>query len=94
MVLILRIIFTTKDTKQSYLPEGTLSAEDNKNLSALLSNGSESSVYWNKYERESENKNTSTNVYRYFLESNFASINRFFVRVYLNRDNDLEIFKS
>ena len=44
--------------------------------------------------KEKVKTKTLQQMYIYFLESNFASINRFFVRVYLNRDNDLEIFKS
>ena len=41
------IIFTIKDTKL-YVPVVTLSARDNQNLSKLLSNGFERSVYWNE----------------------------------------------
>ena len=30
------------------------------------------------------------NEYRYFIESNFVGVNRLFVLVYLNRDNDVK----
>ena len=39
--------------------------------------------------KKSENKNT-TNIYRYFLESNFVGVNRLFVLVYLNGGNDVK----
>ena len=52
------IIFTIKDTKLS-VPIATLLARDNKKLSKLLSKGHERSVYWNKYKKKSEIKNTT-----------------------------------
>ena len=42
-----------------------------------------------KKKKKRENKNT-TNENRYFLASNFAAINRLFVSVYLNGDNDVK----
>ena len=74
------VIFTIKDSKL-YIPVGTLSARENKRLSAFLSKGFERSVYWNEYKTKSYNKNT-INEYRYFLESNFFGANRLFVLVY------------
>ena len=47
--------FTIKDTKL-YVLVVTLSAKDNRKLSALLSKGSERSIYWNEYKTKSENK--------------------------------------
>ena len=35
-----------------------------------------------------------TNEYRSFIELNFAEVNRLFVLVYLNRDNDVKRFKT
>ena len=49
------IIFTIKDTKW-YFPVVTLSAKENQKLSKLLRKGFERSVYWNEYERKTENK--------------------------------------
>ena len=71
----------------------TLSARDNQNLSKILSKGFERSVYWDEYQRTNENKNT-TNQYRYFLKSNFAGVNRLFVLIYLNRNNDVKRFNA
>ena len=50
------------------------------------------SVYWNEHKTKSENKNT-INQYRYFLESNFASVNRLLVLVYLNWNHDVKRYK-
>ena len=44
-------------------------------------------MYWNEYKTKSENK-TTTNEYRYFIESNFVGVNRLLVLVYSNQDND------
>ena len=85
-------IFTVKDTKL-YVPVVILLARNNQKLSKLLSKGFERSVYWNEYKTESENKNT-TQQYRYFPESNFVGVNRLFVLVYSNNDDDTKIFKT
>ena len=60
-----RIIFTIKDTKL-YVPELTLSARDNQELSKLLSKVFERSVYWNEYKTKYDNKNI-TNEFRFFF---------------------------
>ena len=39
------------------------------------------------------NENTS-NEYRYFLELNFVGVNRLFVLVYKNQDDDVKRFKA
>ena len=70
------IIFTKKDRKL-YVPVVTLSAKDNQTLSKFLSKRFERSGYWNEYKTKNENK-TTTNEYRYFLESNFVGVNRLF----------------
>ena len=85
-------IFTLKDTKL-YVPAITLSGRDNQKLSKLLSKGFERSVYWSEYKTKRDDKNT-TNEFRYFLELNFVAVNRLFVLVYLNRDNDVKRFKT
>ena len=43
--------------------------------------------------KKSENKIT-TNEHKYFVESNFVGVNRFFVLVYLNRNIDVKRFKT
>ena len=86
------LIFTIKNTKL-YVPDVILTARDNEKLSKLLSKGFERSVYWNEYRTKSVTK-TTTNEFRYFLESNFVEVNRLFVLVYLNRANDVKRFKT
>ena len=86
------IIFTITDTKL-YVPVITLAAKENQKLSKLLIKGLEKSVYLNEYETKSENKNT-TNEYRYFLESNFVGVNRLFILIYTNENDDAKRFKA
>ena len=86
------IIFSIKDTKL-YVLVVTLSTRDNQKLSKLLSKGFERSVYWNEYKTKSDNKNI-TNKLRFFLESNFAAVNRLFALVYTNQDAAFKIFKA
>ena len=86
------IIFTIKDTKL-YVPVVTLSAKDNQKLSKLVSKGFERSFYWNECKTKSGDKN-KTNKFRYFLESNFIGINRLFVLVYSNRNDDVKRFNA
>ena len=82
------IIVTIKDTKL-YVPVVTLSAK----LSKLLSKGFERSVYWNENKTKSENKNAK-NECIYFLESNFAGVNRLFLLVYTNEDANAKRFNA
>ena len=86
------IIFTIKDTKL-YFPFVALSIRDKQKLSKLLSKGFQRSVYQNGYKIKNENKNT-TNKYRYFLESNFVEVNRFFILVYANEDENSRRYKG
>ena len=76
-----------------YVPIVTLLARDNQKLSKRLSRGFEISIYWNEYITKSENKNT-TNEYRCFLKSDFVGINRLFVLVYTNGDDNAKRFKA
>ena len=46
-------------------------------------------MYWNEYKTKSENKNT-INEYRYFLESNFARADRFFVLIYSKQNDNVK----
>ena len=86
------IIFTIKDARL-YVPVVTLSARDSEKLSKLLNKGYERSVYWNECKTKIENKNT-TKQYRYFPESKFVGINRLFMLVYSNNDNDCKRSKT
>ena len=86
------IIFTIKDTNL-YVPAVALSVRDNRKLLKRLSKAFERSVYWNEYKTKRESNNT-TNEYRYILESNFAGVNRLFVLVYSNKDDNTKKFKA
>ena len=66
---------------------------DNQRLSKILRKGFERSVYWNEQKTKSENKET-TNEHRYFLESNFVWVNRLFVLVYTNHDDNVKRFNT
>ena len=81
-----------KDTTL-YVPVVTLSLRDNQKLPKLLSKGFERSVYWNEYKTKNENKNT-TNEYKCFFKSNFVRVNRLFVLVYSNVDDNSKRFKT
>ena len=93
------IIFTIIDTKL-YVPVVTLSAKYNQKLSIGVNFlgqdlkhqfiGMNIYIYIYIY---IYNKNTA-NEYRYFLESNFVGVNRLFVLIYLNRNNDVKRFND
>ena len=85
-------IFKIKDTKL-YVSVVTLLVRDSQRLSKRLSKDFERSVYWKEYKTKSEDKNTA-NEFRYFLESNFVGVNRLFVLVYSNHDNNAKRFKG
>ena len=85
------IIFTIKDTKL-YIHQVTLSAKDKRKMSKFISKSFERTVCWNKYKTKSENKNT-TNEYRYFLQSNFVGVNRLFILIYWNVDDNVKSIK-
>ena len=72
------MILTIKDTKLYFLVI-ILSAKDNQKLSKSLSKGFESSFYWNGYKTKSANKNR---------------VNRLFILVYLNQDDNVKTFKT
>ena len=86
------IIFTIKDTKL-YVPAVTLSIKDHQKLSKFLSKTFERSVYWHEHKTKTENKNTA-NEYRYLFKSNFFGVNRLFVLVYSNQDENAKRIKT
>ena len=63
-----RPIFTIKDTTL-YFPVVTFSVRDHQKLSKSLSKGFERSLYWNKYKKKSDIRNT-TNKFRCFIGMN------------------------
>ena len=60
---------------------------------SLLSKVFEKSVYWNEYKTKSDIRDT-TSEYKYFLESNFVGVNRWFVLIYSIQDNDAKRYKT
>ena len=80
------MIFTIKDTKL-YVLIVTLSAKDNQKLSKHLSKGLERPYLWNRYNAKSQSKNR-TNDHSYFPKSKLVAVNRLFVLIYLNKDDD------
>ena len=86
------IIFTIKDTKL-YVPAVTLSIKDHQKLSKFLSKTFERSVYWHEHKTKNENKKTA-NEYRYLFKSNFFGVNRLFVLVYSNQDENAKRIKT
>ena len=58
-----------------------------------ISKGFERSVYWNEYKTKSRSKNMTIE-YRYFLELNLLGVNRLFLLIYLNREDDAKRFKA
>ena len=86
------ITFTIKDTKR-YIPVVTLSAKDYQKLSKFPSKDFERSVYRNECTKKCENKNTK-NGFRYFLESNFVVVNRLFLLIYSNQDDNVKRYKA
>ena len=61
-------------------------------LSERLSKGFERLVYWNEYKTKNESKNMTSEP-GYFLESNFVGINRLYVLVYFNRNDDVKKYR-
>ena len=90
------ITFTTINTKL-LVPEVTLLTEYNKNNRIPLAKDFKDqfiiSVYWSEYKKNNENKNKA-NEYRYFLESNFAEVNKLFLLVHSNQEDDSKSHKA
>ena len=86
------IFFTIKDTKL-YVPVVTLSVKDKQKVSNFLSKGFDRSIYWNEYKSKNEIQNR-TNEYKYFLKSIFVGVNRLFVLVYPNQNENSKRFKT
>ena len=84
-----KIIFNNIKNTKLYLPVFTLSATDNQKLL----NGFERLMYWNQCKAKCESKSTA-NGYRYFIKSDFVGVNKLFVLVYFNGNNDVKWYKA
>ena len=86
------IVFTINDTTLC-VPVVTLLAKNNRGLSECLNKWFERSALWNKCKTKSENKNM-TKEFKHFLESNFVGVNRLFILIFPNEDNNPKMYKT
>ena len=91
--MLILITFFYYQRHKTLCPVVTLSAKDNQKLSKFFTKGFERSVYWNEFKTKSENKNT-TSKYIFFLESKFVGVNRLFVIIYSNQDDNIKRYKA
>ena len=90
-----KAIFNITDAKL-YVQIVTLSAEDNVNLSKLLSEGFKRTVYWDEHtvignEMVEIAANNEEKYIRELLESSFQGVKRFFVLAYKNKEGDNKV---
>ena len=72
-----------------YVPIATLSTKDNVDLTKHLNEGFKRSVYWSEYKSTIETKEADTNNRKRFpLDSSFQMVNRLFVLVFNDVNND------
>ena len=84
-------MFTIKD-KKLYVPFATLSAKPIKNYQNFIVKGMKYRCIGMNI-KKSQNKST-TNPYRYFLESNFVGVNRLFAFIYPSQNNSVKQFNA
>ena len=83
-----KTIFKITSTKWC-VPIVTLSTKDNVNLAKQLNERFKRSVYWNEQKSKIETKEAdANNLKRFPLDASFQGVNRFFVLVFNNTDND------
>ena len=76
-------VFIINDTKL-YVPDVTLSKEDNKGFIEQQNKGFQRSIYWNEYKTKEQNEDAANNVFKYInLDPSFQGVNRLFVMAYL-----------
>ena len=73
--------FTIKDAKL-YVPVVTLSIENNRKLSKLLSKGFKRSIYWNKYKVIPNRPYNTNEGIRELLDSSYQRVKRLFALAY------------
>ena len=80
-------VFIINDTKL-YVPDVTLSKEDNKDFVEQQNKRFQRSIYWNEYKTKEINEDADANVFNYInLDPSFQGVNRLFIMAY-NRAND------
>ena len=81
-------VFIINDTKL-YVPDITLSKEDNKDFIDQQNKGFQRSIYWNEYKTKEQNENADNNVFKYInLDPSFQGVNRLFVMAYSRENNN------
>ena len=79
-------VFIINDTKL-YVPDVTLSKEDNKDFIEQQNKGFQRSIYWNEYKTKEKTEDTDANATKYInLDHSFQGVNRLFLMAY-NRAN-------
>ena len=89
IVVTILITFLLSKTQNCIFPSLFYHRKTIKSNQIVSGKVFERSVYWSKYKAKSKKKDT-TNEYKYFLESNFAGINRLVALIYSNVTNDAE----
>ena len=78
-----------------YVPIVTLSTKDNVNLTKQLNEGFKRLVYWNEYKSRVETNTADTNnVIRFPLDASFQGVNRLFVLVFNNVNDDNKVERN
>ena len=81
-------VFIINDTKL-YVPDITLSKEDNKDFIDQQNKGFQRSIYWNEYKTKEQNENADNNVFKYInLDPSFQGVNRLFVMAFSRENNN------
>ena len=81
-------VFIINDTKL-YVPDITLSKEDNKDFIDQQNKGFQRSIYWNEYKTKEQNQNADNNVFKYInLDPSFQGVNRLFVMAFSRENNN------
>ena len=79
-------VFIINDTKL-YVPNVTLSKEDNKDFIEQQNKGFQRSIYWNEYKTKEKTEDTDANATKYInLDHSIQGVNRLFLMAY-NRAN-------
>ena len=79
-------VFIINDTKL-YVPDVTLSKEDNKDFIEQQNKGFQGSIYWHEYKTKEKNEDQDANVFKYInLDPSFQGVNRLLVMAYNRED--------
>ena len=75
-------LFIINDTKL-YVPNVTVSKEDNKDFIEQQNKGFQRSIYWNEHKTKEKDEDGNNNIFKYInLDPSFQGVNRLFVMAY------------